>query len=126
VLGEHAETDAFAGDCAADSAKSGCGFCRCREHGMIASMFKTDDMPPTGWVKPVAKPTRESLKARVTELRAELAETEAQLQAMEDDARLEALVKIRNLMRGFGLTPEDLSLTLTPKRRGRPPRKAVP
>jgi hypothetical protein len=80
---------------------------------------------PTGWVKPVAKPTRESLKARVTELRAELAKAEAQLREMEEDARLEALVKIRNLMRGFELTPADLGLTPTPKRRGRP-RKDAP
>jgi hypothetical protein len=125
VLGEYAETDAFAGDCGADGAKSGCGFCRCRQRGMMASMYKTDDMPPTGWVKPVAKPTRESLKARVTELRAELAEAEAQLKAMEDDARLEALVKIRNLMRAFELTPADLDLTPPVIRRGRP-RKISP
>lgn len=76
---------------------------------------------PAGWVKPVAKPTRESLQARVAELRAELAQAEAQLRAMEDDTRLEALVKIRNLMRAFELTPEDLGLEMPPpRRRGRP------
>ena len=75
---------------------------------------------PTGWVKPVAKPTRESLKARIAELRAELAEAEGQLRTIEEGARLEALVKIRNLMRAFELTPADLDLTPTPKRRGRP------
>ncbi len=76
---------------------------------------------PTGWVKPVAKPTRESLQVRVAELRAELAQAEAQLKAMEDDTRLEALVKIRNLMRAFELTPEDLGLEAPPpRRRGRP------
>ena len=80
-----------------------------------------EEQVPTGWVKPVAKPTRESLQARVAELRAELARTEAQLKAMEDDARLEALVKIRNLMRAFELTPEDLGLEAPPpRRRGRP------
>lgn len=84
-------------------------------------MDKSDDMP-SGWVKPVAKPTRESLQARVAKLRAELAE--AQLHEMEEGERLEALVKIRNLMRGFGLTLADLGLEPTPKRRGRP-RKAV-
>ena len=56
---------------------------------------------PSGWVKPVAKPTRDSLKARIAELRAELAEAENQLREMEEDTRLEALVKIRNLMRAF-------------------------
>ena len=79
---------------------------------------------PSGWVKPVAKPTPESLKTRIAELRAELAEAESQLCEMEKGARLEALVKIRNLMRGFDLTPADLGLAPTPKRRGRP-RKMV-
>lgn len=79
---------------------------------------------PTGWVKPVAKPTRESLKARIAELRAELAEAENQLREIEEGARLEALVKVRNLMRAFELTPVDLELVAAPKRRGRP-RKAA-
>jgi hypothetical protein len=83
----------------------------------------TEDMP-SGWVKPVAKPTRESLKARIAELRAELAEAEAQLKQMEGDVRLEALVKVRNLMRAFELTPADLGLTPMPKRRGRPRKSA--
>ncbi|WP_298236524.1 hypothetical protein [uncultured Azohydromonas sp.] len=79
----------------------------------------TEDMPK-GWVKPVAKPTPETLKARIAELRAELAEAEGQLREMEEGARLEALVKVRNLMRAFELTPADLGLEPTPKRRGRP------
>lgn len=79
---------------------------------------------PTGWVKPVAKPTRESLKARIAELRTELAEAEKQLREIEEGARLEALVKVRNLMRAFELTPADLGLVPAPKRRGRP-RKAA-
>jgi hypothetical protein len=47
------------------------------------------------------------------------AEAEGQLRAIEEGARLEALVKSRNLMRAFELTPADLDLTPTPKRRGR-------
>ena len=86
-------------------------------------MYMSDEVP-TGWVKPVAKPTPESLKARIAELRTELAAAEAQLREMEEGARLEALVKVRNLMRAFELTPADLGLTPTPKRRGRP-RKAA-
>jgi hypothetical protein len=82
-------------------------------------MYKTEDMPK-GWVKPVAKPTPESQRARIAELRTELAEAESQLREMEEGARLEALVKVRNLMRAFELTPADLGLTATPKRRGRP------
>jgi hypothetical protein len=61
----------------------------------------------------------------VVELRAELAEAETQLREMEEDARLQALVKIRNLMRGFSLTPADLGLTPTPKRCGRPHKAAI-
>ncbi|WP_028998154.1 H-NS histone family protein [Azohydromonas australica] len=86
-------------------------------------MYMSDEVP-TGWVKPVAKPTPASLKARIAELRTELAAAEAQLREMEEGARLEALVKIRNLMRAFELTLADLGLTPTPKRRGRP-RKAA-
>lgn len=91
---------------------------------MMRAMYQTEDMPK-GWVKPMATPTRESLKARVVELRAELAEAEEQLREMEEGERLEALVKIRNLMRGFELTPADLGLVAAPKRRGRP-RKVAP
>jgi hypothetical protein len=87
-------------------------------------MYQTEDMPK-GWVKPVAAPTRESLKARVAELRAELAEAENQLHEMEEGERLEALVKVRNLMRAFELTPADLGLMSVAKRRGRP-RKVTP
>ena len=82
-----------------------------------------EEAVPTGCVKPVAKPTRESLKTRVAELRVGLAEAEARLREIEEGERLEALVKARNLMRAFELTPEDLGLTPAPKRRGRP-RKA--
>jgi hypothetical protein len=84
----------------------------------------TDEVP-SGWVKPVAKPTPEFLKARIAELRAELAEAENQLREMEEGARLEALVKIRNLMRAFQLTPADLGLVAAPKRRGRPRKAAL-
>lgn len=88
-------------------------------------MYRPDEDTPKGWVKPVAKPTRESLKTRVAELRAELGEAEAQLREIEESERLEALVKIRNLMRAFELTPADLGIAPTPKRRGRP-RKSTP
>ena len=74
---------------------------------------------------PVAKPTPESLKARIAELRAELAEAESHLCEMEEGTRLEALVKVRNLMRAFDLTPADLGLVSTPKRRGRPCKTAA-
>jgi hypothetical protein len=120
----HAETDAFAADCSADVTKPGHSFSCPGNAASLRPMYQIEDNMPKGWVRPVAKPNRESLKARVAELRAELAETEAQLKAMEDDARLEALVKIRNLMRGFELTPADLGLVPAPKRRGRPGKAA--
>ena len=68
----------------------------------------------------MAKPTPETLKARIAELRAELTDAEAQLREMEEGVRLEALVKIRNLMRAFELTVADLGLMPVPRRRGRP------
>jgi hypothetical protein len=81
-------------------------------------MYMTEDIPK-GWVKLVPKPTPEALPARIVELRAEPAEAERQLREMEEGARLEALVKSRNLMRAFEPTSADLGLAPTPRRRGR-------
>lgn len=64
-------------------------------------------------------------RACIAELRVELAEAEKQLREMEEVARLEALVKVRSVMRAFELTPADLRLTSMPKRRGRPCRAAT-
>ncbi|WP_028998578.1 hypothetical protein [Azohydromonas australica] len=47
----------------------------------------------------IAKPTRESLQARISELRPKLAEVEPQLREMMKGAWLETLVKSRILMR---------------------------
>lgn len=47
------------------------------------------------------------------------------LREMEEGTRLEALVKIRNLMRAFELTPADLWLVEAPKQRGRPRKVAT-
>lgn len=106
------------------SSRRPCGSPMGSESGIIRGMYQTEDMPK-GWVKPVAKPTRESLKARIAELRAELAEAESQLHEMEEGAKLEAVVKVRNLMRAFELTPADLGLEPTPTRRGRPHKTAT-
>ena len=76
-------------------------------------------------MKPVAKLAPEILKARIVELRAELDEAERRLRELEEGTRLEALVKVRNLMRAFGLTPADLGLVPAPKRRGRPRKTAA-
>jgi hypothetical protein len=77
----------------------------------------------SGWVKPVARPRPETLKACIAELRGELAQAENQLRQREEGARLEVLVKVCNLMRAFELTPANLGLE-APPRRCRRPRKA--
>lgn len=89
------------------------------------SMYSSEKDLPSAWIKPVAKPSKESLKTRINTLRAELREAEAQLREIEEGERLEALVKVRNLMRGFQLTPADLGLEPTVRHRGRP-RKITP
>lgn len=62
----------------------------------------------TGWVKPQRAPTYEEIVARIGELRTELATLERQAHDMREAARLDALVKIRNIMRAQQLTIEDL------------------
>ena len=74
----------------------------------------------TGWVKPQRAPTYEEIMARVRELRGELEELERQASDMREAARLEALVKIRNIMRAQQLTIEDILPELRrPMRTGR-------
>lgn len=63
---------------------------------------------PTGWVRPVAKPTIASQREKVAQLRAELQEAQRVLDDLEETSRLEAIVKIRNIMRGQGLSFHDL------------------
>lgn len=62
----------------------------------------------TGWVKPQRAPTYEEIMARITELRTELTTLERQAGEMREAARLEALVKIRNIMRAQQLTIDDI------------------
>ncbi len=62
----------------------------------------------TGWVKPQRAPTYEEIMVRIGELRTELQELERQASDMREAARLEALVKIRNIMRAQQLTIEDI------------------
>jgi hypothetical protein len=52
---------------------------------------------------------------RIKDLRAELSELERQAEDMREAAKLEALVKIRNIMRAQQLTVEDI----LPERRPR-------
>ncbi len=62
----------------------------------------------TGWVKPQRAPTYEEIMVRIGELRTELQDLERQASDMREAARLEALVKIRNIMRAQQLTIEDI------------------
>jgi hypothetical protein len=62
----------------------------------------------SGWVKPQRAPTYEEILARINDLRAELSELEKQAADMRETARLDALVKIRNIMRAQQLTVEDI------------------
>jgi hypothetical protein len=69
----------------------------------------------TGWVKPQRAPTYDEIMVRINELRTELADLEQQASGMREAAKLEALVKIRNIMRAQQLTVDDI----VPERRTR-------
>lgn len=71
-----------------------------------------------GWEKPTAPASKESMRSRIAELKAELETLEHRLAEVEDQERLEAIVRIRNLMRGFELSWDDI--LPKKKRRGRP------
>ena len=74
----------------------------------------------TGWVKPQRAPTYEETMARIGELRTELETLERQASDMREAAKLEALVRIRNIMRAQQLTIEDILPELSrPARVGR-------
>jgi hypothetical protein len=62
----------------------------------------------TGWVKPQRAPTYDEIMARINDLRSELSGLEKQAADMRETARLDALVKIRNIMRAQQLTVEDI------------------
>lgn len=74
-----------------------------------------------GWIKPKRQPTRAELLERVVALRKEANALERQVLEMDRSARLEALVRIRNLMRGFEISIEEIA----PRRRRGRPRRAL-
>lgn len=63
----------------------------------------------SGWVKPQRAPTYDEIVARINDLRTELGELERQAEEMREAARLDALVKIRNIMRAQQLTVDDIA-----------------
>ena len=64
---------------------------------------------PRGWVKPVRRRTIEEVKALIIERQREVAALELELFNLQQGPRLEALAKIRNIMRAQQLTIEEVS-----------------
>jgi len=63
---------------------------------------------PRGWVKPVRRRTIEEVKALIIERQREVAALELELFNLQQGPRLEALAKIRNIMRAQQLTIEEV------------------
>jgi len=63
---------------------------------------------PRGWVKPVRRRTLDELKALIIERQREVAALELELFNLQQGPRLEALAKIRNIMRAQQLTIEEV------------------
>jgi hypothetical protein len=67
-----------------------------------------------GWYTPTKRENLVSLREKVAKKRAELKELEGQLKLMEDEAKLEAIVMVRNLMRAYDISFDELK---KPRRR---------
>jgi len=63
---------------------------------------------PRGWVKPVGRRTIEEVKALIVERQREVAALELELFNLQQGPRLEAIAKIRNIMRAQQLTIEEV------------------
>jgi len=63
---------------------------------------------PRGWVKPVRRRTADEVKALIVEKQREVAALELELFNLQQGPRLEALAKIRNIMRAQELTVDDV------------------
>lgn len=75
---------------------------------------------PTGWVQPQRSLTLQELKVLIAEKKEELRSLEQQVNTLLEEAKLEAFVKIRNIMRAHGLSEDDLVNFLpSPRRRGK-------
>ena len=66
------------------------------------------DELPRGWVKPVRARTIAEVKALIVEKQREVAALELELFNLQQGPRLEALAKIRNIMRAQQLTIADI------------------
>jgi len=63
---------------------------------------------PRGWVKPARPRTIAEIKALIVERQREIAALELEMFNLQQGPRLDALVKIRNIMRAQQLTVEDI------------------
>lgn len=70
---------------------------------------QTGDASHGGWVKPVKRRTLPELQQMIADKRAELAALEAEAASLYEQARLEAIVKVRNIMRAHELSIADIS-----------------
>ncbi|MBW8831796.1 MAG: H-NS histone family protein [Burkholderiales bacterium] len=62
----------------------------------------------TGWVKPTRSRTLAELLQLIADKRAELALLEAEAASLQHHAKLEAIAKVRNIMRAHQLSLEDI------------------
>ncbi|WP_157119005.1 hypothetical protein [Azohydromonas lata] len=76
---------------------------------LILMMENMAAIEQSGWVKPQRAPTYEEIVSRINDLRTELSDLERQAEEMRETARLDALVKIRNIMRAQQLTVDDIA-----------------
>jgi len=70
-------------------------------------MMDADEIP-RGWVKPVRPRTIAEVKALIIERQREVASLELELFNLQQGPRLEAIAKIRNIMRAQQLTMTDI------------------
>lgn len=63
----------------------------------------------SGWIKPQRGLTLPELQALIQTKRAELEDLEQKAATLIEDARLEACVRIRNIMRAHQLSIDDIS-----------------
>lgn len=69
----------------------------------------SDRQSESGWVKPQRSLTLQELQVLIATKKAELADLERQAATLIADAKLEACVKIRNIMRAHQLSIEDIA-----------------
>jgi len=72
--------------------------------------ISTSQEHQTGWVKPTRSRTLAELLQLMADKRAELALLEAEAASLQQHAKLEAIAKVRNIMRAHQLSLEDIGV----------------